>query len=98
MDHKIKSTIKSIFMALLSIAGFIGLGQYIPLLETLLANVDGVVEAGIRIVEFVVLVMAWKPATDSNVAGNILKSKMSSRPRNLSNDKRKDLFDYAEAA
>lgn len=97
MNQKIVSSIKSVLMAALSILAIIGLGKYVPLIELVLANFDGVVQAITTVISFVGLILAWRPTTDEQTAGSELKKDFKgSLQAQSSSDKRQAFFDYVK--
>lgn len=76
-NDKLKSMIKAVLMALITVAGFVGLGEYVPLLKMIVGELDLVWEAVVKIIEIVTFIFVWKPETDKNVAGGILKGKLN---------------------
>jgi len=96
MNPKIKSVLRSILMALVTVFGFIGLGKYVPALEFGLENLDSVWDAVIVLFEFVIAFIAFFKDSDNAVKGQMVRKEFKNKVGKLSEvaDKRQAFFDY----
>jgi hypothetical protein len=82
-------------MAAISVAAFFGLGKYVPLIELLLEYLDPAVEAIFALISIGALVFAWRPVTDEQVKGAMVKKEWSEKVSVQSGaDKRQSFFNY----
>lgn len=93
MNPKILSTIRAVLMAAISVAAFFGLGRYIPLVELLLENLDPIAEAVMTLITIGGLIFAWRPVTDEQVKGAMVKKEFKEQFKPLEGvDKRTAYF------
>lgn len=59
MSEKLKSAIRHILVVLLSIMGFVGLKNYIPLIQLIQDNLDGIIGNLTGIISFIGAVIAF---------------------------------------
>lgn len=79
MNPKILSTIRAVLMAAISVAAFFGFGRYIPLIELLLENLSPIAEAVATLITIGGLVIAWRPVTDEQVKGAMVKKEFKEK-------------------
>lgn len=77
MNPKIISAIKALLMGLLTLLPIFGLGSYQGIIDLLIENLDPLIEAITAIISIVALFFAWRPTTDEQTKGRMVKKAMS---------------------
>lgn len=95
MNPKIISSIKAVLMALLTFLPVFGLGKFQGIIDLIISNIDPLVEAILAIISIVGLFFAWRPSTDEQTKGAMIKADLKTKPTTLSDtniDKRSQFF------
>ena len=96
---KFKTAIKSFLMAMITVMSLGFLGEYLPLVEMVLGDLDELFTLGLRIAEMVGAYLIWKPIAATHTGGQIIKTKWrNDGPKSLSSDKEQSYYNYAKAA
>ena len=97
MSDSLKTMISQLLLALIVVFGFVGLSDYVPLLEHAHASVEGIGDAVIKIIEFVMFFVAFKKPAENVIAGSILRDAIKSNA-NIASVGSASLFDKARKA
>lgn len=95
--EKIIALIKSVILALITVFGFVGLSEYVPLLNEVLEKLDGIVSASFQLIAFVTMIIAYfKPAENAEI-GKIIRDKHTKEINQIHLQQyKKDIFDYSK--
>jgi len=95
--NKSITTIKSILLAIITVAALVGLADWIPILQHIHDSVDDVYDLVIKIIEILVFTWGLRPQLVKHTAGGILKNRYDKAPQVLSSGgSEEDFYSFAK--